>query len=227
VNVTTVITGASRGIGRALADELIRRDDLVINLSRTIPAHDDMRSIPCDVSDYVQVKHAFRVIEHGIGAVPDVLVCNAGYASPPQPIRQTSVFDFGRAFEVNVNGSFYAARQFLRGVQWPGEGFGIVFVASTAALSPRPEWYAYAASKAAVVSLARGIAAEFPRLNVLTVAPGRTATELRQVLAPDEQPGEAQSPEAVALVIADAIAEMRRGGTRRVFDGEPLIVKGE
>jgi 3-oxoacyl-[acyl-carrier protein] reductase len=98
----------------------------------------------------------------------------------------------------------------------------IVNIASTAGITARPGWVAYASSKAAVVSLSQTLAEELAGsgIKIYTISPGRTATELRRKLAPEEDPSTIMQPDAVADVIAMLVSE-----DERTLDGQNIIVR--
>ena len=98
----------------------------------------------------------------------------------------------------------------------------ILNIASTAGITSRPGWVAYAASKAAVVSLSQTLADELAGtgIKVYSISPGRTATELRRILAPDEDPSTIMQPSAVADVIASLMRD-----EERTLDGQNIIVR--
>src|SRR5215213_3705631 len=105
-------------------------------------------------------------------------------------------------FTVNVFSMLILTREVVRAMQ--GRPAKIVNIASTAGITARPGWVAYAASKAAVVSLSQTLSEELAGtgIKVYSISPGRTATELRRKLAPEEDPTSIMQPDAVADVIA-------------------------
>ena len=98
----------------------------------------------------------------------------------------------------------------------------VLNVASTAGITARPGWVAYAASKAAVVNLSATLAEELAGsgVKIYTISPGRTATELRRKLAPDEDPSSIMQPEQVARVIATLMRD-----DELTLDGQNIIVR--
>jgi 3-oxoacyl-[acyl-carrier protein] reductase len=98
----------------------------------------------------------------------------------------------------------------------------ILNVASTAATTSRPGWLAYASSKAAVVSMSSTLADELAGtgIKVYTISPGRCATELRRVLAPEEDLSTIMQPSQVADVIATLVDD-----NESTLDGQNIIVR--
>ena len=98
----------------------------------------------------------------------------------------------------------------------------ILNVASTAGVTPRPGWLAYASSKAAVVSMGETLTNELAEygIKVYTISPGRCATELRRKLAPEEDPTTIMQPEHVAEVIMTLVHD-----DETCLDGQNLIVR--
>ena len=164
---TAVVTGAARGLGKAIAGLLASAGAKVVGL--------DLEGDPsCDVSDEASVEKAFA----RIGGV-DILVNNAGTAVRKSSFAITRE-EWDRVLAVNVTGMFLCSRVAARGMKARGGG-AIVNLASIMGLSgglyPNP---AYQASKGAVVNLTRALALEFAehRIRVNAVAPTFVRTDL-------------------------------------------------
>jgi NAD(P)-dependent dehydrogenase (short-subunit alcohol dehydrogenase family) len=185
-----VVTGASRGIGAAIARELARRGATLTLLGRDEVALADVRqgieasgavasAIVCDVTDHQQVRRAFAGARET--SAPFILVNNAGQAhggyfvdTPPEV--------WERIFDVNVGGAVACIREVLPGMVAAGAG-RIVNIASVAGLKAFRKTAAYTASKHAVVGLTRALALEVGRkgVTVNAVCPGYTATAMAEL----------------------------------------------
>jgi len=185
--LTALITGASSGIGRALALRLgaegarvalvARRADRLEAAARDIAARGgEALVLPCDVSDRAQAfAAAGRALER-FGAI-DLLVNNAGYGHH-RPFLEWDLDDMERVMRVNYLGALYWTKALLPQMVERGHGW-VVFVASVAGKIGVPEESAYVASKFALVGLAESLSyeAEEAGVHVLTVCPGTVRTE--------------------------------------------------
>jgi NAD(P)-dependent dehydrogenase (short-subunit alcohol dehydrogenase family) len=198
---TALITGASRGLGLALARELARRHwRLVIDArgARDLEAaraelamRTDVVAVAGDVSD---PSHRRALID-AAGPRIDLLVNNASLLGPsPQPALADYPLDvLERVYGVNVLAPlalFQAARRAMP------DGAVVMNVTSDAAVEPYPGWGGYGSSKAALEQLTRILAAEHPELRILTVDPGDMNTRMHQEAFPDEDISDRPPPEA-------------------------------
>ncbi|MFT4048770.1 MAG: 3-oxoacyl-ACP reductase FabG [Solirubrobacterales bacterium] len=188
-----LVTGASRGIGRATAALLARNGhDVAITYSsdadgaaETLAAIEGAGQkglvIQADVRSAESVDAAFKEIEEKLGPVT-VLVNNAGVRHDTLALRQSDE-DWGDTLDTNLTGSFYCSRAALRGMVRARWG-RIVMISSVAGLHGNPGQAAYGASKAGMVGLARTLAKEYARKNVTVnvVAPGPVATAMTEGL---------------------------------------------
>ncbi len=228
-----VITGASQGIGRATAVRLAREPAfsgmaLVARNARglegTRAAIDaangdvDVELYPYDLADLDGIPGLVRSIRQRFGAI-DALCNIAGYAEP-KALLDTTTENVVRTYTINVIAMIVLIREAVRTMQHhPAK---ILNVASTAGITSRPGWLAYASSKAAVVSLSSTLADELAGsgIKVYTISPGRCATELRRILAPEEDMSTIMQPEDVADVIAKLLDD-----SESILDGQNIIVR--
>lgn len=228
---TCIITGASQGIGRATAIRLSREPDVgalaliarsAEGLAGTKAAMDGstatVQVYPYDLADLEGIPALIRGIHDEFGRI-DVLCNIAGYAEP-RALLDTTNANILRTYTINVLAMIVVIREVVRLVR--DRPAKILNVASTAGITSRPGWLAYASSKAAVVSLSLTLADELAGtgIKVYTISPGRTATELRRTLAPEEDLTMIMQPDEVADVIARLLDE-----SERILDGQNIIVR--
>jgi 3-oxoacyl-[acyl-carrier protein] reductase len=179
------VTGAARGIGRLIADELATQGALVALLDRDVPsdARELERSgsalaLPCDITDESAVQRAFDVVEDRWGEVA-ILVNNAGILESAS-IEETTTASWRRHFDVNVMGAFFCARRVLPAMRRAGYGRIVSIGSSAGKNGGAREVAAYAASKAALMTLARSIASEYAAEGITSnaLAPALIDTDM-------------------------------------------------
>ncbi|MCF4970153.1 SDR family oxidoreductase [Nostoc sp. CMAA1605] len=182
-----IVTGASRGIGRAIALTLASQGaSVVVNYAgradkaqEVVTEIDKMGvkaiAVQADVSKVADIERLFTETMSQFGKV-DILVNNAGTIIY-KPITEITEADFDKIYAVNVKGTFFACQQAARHMT---EGGRIInFSSSTTALM-LPTYSAYVATKGAVEQISRVLAKELGAKNIAVnvVSPGPTATEL-------------------------------------------------
>ncbi len=179
-----VITGAAGGIGRELV-RLFAEDGITV-IAVDLPGSavagvaaamgDRHAAYTCDVSVEAEVVGMFRDIEARFGRV-DILVNNAALGPTMMPTVDTDVAGFQKAIGVNLLGPFALAREAARRMK---RGGAIVNIASLAGILGNPKRNAYAASKAALISLTKSLACEWAKdgIRVCAVAPGYVRTPM-------------------------------------------------
>ena len=186
---TVIITGASQGSGRAIAEAFLNASYTVVGLSRRLPAWGEAygaRFIPfsCDVSKEDKVERTFSAAEEVVGTPIRVLVNNAGISSS-SPIEADTLDHWEHEFAVNSTGVFLCTRHIIRRLIECGLPGRIINISSIAGRSAFPNLSAYSASKAAVIGFTRSLAVELGRhdITVNAICPGSVDTDMfRDVL---------------------------------------------
>lgn len=185
-----VVTGASRGIGAAVAERLRAEGAQVARLARTLraAAHDAGLDLPCDLTQEADVAHAAERILGQYGA-PDLVVSNAG-AFLVAPLEATRPADFDHQVAVNLRAPFLVARAFLPAMRTARRGIHLT-VGSIADHTAFPDNAAYGASKQGVRALHEVLREEFRGSGVrfTLLSPGPTDTTLWDPVDPDHRPG--------------------------------------
>ncbi|MBN8881257.1 3-oxoacyl-[acyl-carrier-protein] reductase [Salana multivorans] len=183
---TVLVTGATRGIGRAIAERFVALGDRVATLSRGTEVPDGVLAVPGDVTSTEAVDAGFTAIENELGPV-EVLVANAGITRDGLLMRMSDA-DFDDVIDVNLAGAFRCARRASKGMIRLRRG-RIVLISSVVGLYGGAGQVNYSASKAGLVGMARSITRELGGRGITAnvVAPGFIQTAMTDALATDQQ----------------------------------------
>lgn len=229
-----IVTGASRGLGAALARALAGAGARQLLVARSGAALEaaaaDARArggpgrvVHALVEDVAAPGAALRIAQaaHALVGPVDLLVCNAATlgGATLAPLLDCAPDDLARAFEVNALAPLRLARAVVGGMALRGEGV-VLLLGSDAAVEAYPGWGLYGASKAALEHLGRTLAAEVGAagVRVLVVDPGEMDTALHRAALPDADPAGLARPDAVAEALVELVRDPVRApnGSRHV-----------
>lgn len=215
---TAIITGASSGIGRAVALRFLDagwRVGLIARRADRLQAlaadHANAIALPCDVTDEHDVARAFSDFQAQAGRL-DVLFNNAGIFTPPAPIDEIPVADWHRAVAVNLTGMFLCARAAfgLMRHQTP-QGGRIVNNGSISAYAPREGSVTYTTTKHGVTGLTKTLAYDGRAFDIACgqIDIGNARTEMVEDLMAREQAAGRPVPFTIDVaLVADAVLRM-------------------
>jgi NAD(P)-dependent dehydrogenase (short-subunit alcohol dehydrogenase family) len=221
-----LVTGASRGIGAAVARRFAREGAKLVLVARTTGGlqelDDDIRKIsgesatlvPMDLTDYDKIDHMGALLFERFGHL-DVLVGNAAMLGTLSPLGHTDPKVWERTLAVNLTANWRLIRAMDPLLKRSKAGRAI-FVTSTVGAEPRAYWSAYSVSKAGLEMLARTYAAENAKTKVKVnlINPGGTRTALRAQAMPGENPDSVKLPDDVTEAFVDlAEAGCKANGT--------------
>jgi len=207
-----LVTGASRGIGRAMALELARAGAHVVALARTQGALEELDDairglgneatlVPCDLKDFDALDRLGAALYERWGRL-DIFIGNAGLLGPLSPLAHVDPPKWDDVIAVNVTANWRLLRSLDLLLRRSAAG-RVLFMTSGVAHRAdfRPYWGPYAVSKAALEGLARTYAAETAttsQVKIMLVNPGPMRTRMRAAAMPGEDPATLRTPEELA-----------------------------
>lgn len=213
-NRIALITGASRGIGAAVAVRLAREGAHVILVARTqggleevddaIRAQGGQASlVPMDLRDFDAIDRLAAVIGERYGKL-DILVGNAGVLGALSPMSHYEPKTWHQVIDINLNANWRLIRDFDAMLRLSDAGRAM-FVTSGVARITRAYWGPYAVSKAALEKMVLSWAVELEKTNVRAniVDPGRVRTGMRKQAYPGEDPSANPDPAAITDVFVE------------------------
>jgi len=215
--LNVLITGATRGIGKAAALEAARRGAHIIAVGRTQGALEELDDeinelgssatlVPLKLEDFSAIDRLGAAIFERYKSL-DALIGNAGMLGTLSPVAHLSPKDFEKTMAVNFIANYRLIRSFDLPLKEAKAG-RCLFVSSNAANSAKPYWGLYAASKAALNSMVKSYAGEVANtsVNANIFYPGAVRTNMRAKAMPGEDPMSLPHPNKIAPYIIDMIA---------------------
>lgn len=229
-----LITGASRGLGRAAALALAAEGAHVILVARTVGGLEEVDDeiqkaggnatlVPLDLTDYEAIDRLGATIFERWGKL-DILIGNAGILGPLTPVAHVSPDEFDKVLAVNVTANYRLIRS-LDPLLQRSEAGRAVFVTSGAAHKCRPFWGPYSITKAALQAMVKTWAHETEKseLRVNLLSPGPVATQMRAKAMPGEDPETLPKPSELGPLFVELVsADCTRHGEIVAFERSPL-----
>ncbi len=224
-----IITGASQGLGRALALAFSREGANLVITSRNEDALKPVAEeaegagaevlvIAVDVSESEDVEKLVKAAAERFGRI-DVLVNNAGLLGPRVPIAEYPEDEWRKVLEANLTGPFLLSKAVIPHMP---EGGSIVNITSGVSIEGRPRWGAYSVSKFGLEGLTQILAAELEERGIRanSVDPGSMRTEMRAAAYPDEDPMTLITPEENTDVFLYLASDESRNVTGERFKAQ-------
>ncbi|KAK3941936.1 hypothetical protein QBC46DRAFT_381314 [Diplogelasinospora grovesii] len=194
VSKVIIVTGASRGIGLAVANHLLNASHNVVLVSRSQQALQDLKDrFPSQVqylaADLTVLDNASKATELAIKSFGrlDGVIVNHGVLSPMTRLENASIEEWKALYDANFFSALALVKEAIPHLR-ASKG-RIVFTSSGAATGAYTSWAAYGSSKAALNSLAQHVAVEEPSIAAVAVSPGRVDTDMQKELREKGAPG--------------------------------------
>ena len=221
-----IVTGGTKGIGRGIAEALVRegvsvcisarKEDEITEATQALKklSGGEATGLVCDVRDYVQVQSLFARVNAELGGV-DILVNNAGIGIF-SPVAEMSPEDFRAILETNVCGVFYCCHEAIPLMKQRGGGY-IINISSLAGANPHPRMAAYNASKFGLNGFSEALMQEVRHdgIKVSYIMPGSVNTEFGGDTPGDQNSWQLQ-PADIARVVIDLLHHDERSLPSRV-----------
>jgi NAD(P)-dependent dehydrogenase (short-subunit alcohol dehydrogenase family) len=228
----TLITGGSKGIGKAIAKAFLKEGATVIICGRNerdlkrsrdeLSKFGNISYIKADISKRNEVKLLRSKIERNFGKL-DVLVNNAGILGLRKPIIDYDEDIWQKTIHINLNAQFFVTKALLPLLMKTNDS-SIINVSSSVGRRGKAEWGAYAASKFGLEGLTHVLADELKsKVRVNSVNPGGTMTEMRAEAYPEEDPDTLPTPDDITPIFVYLASEDSINVTGEAFNARDWI----
>lgn len=226
-----LITGASKGIGRGLAEVFLgegasvflcaRGDEALARTARELRSRFGEERVGFLAADVSEPREAEKLARAAVERFPglSILVNNASILGKRAPIEDVDVATWDAVLKVNTSSLFYVTRPLLPHLQSLGEG-SIINVSSSVGRKGKPNWGPYAVSKFGLEGFTQVLAAELEPggIRVNSVNPGATRTGMRADAYPNEDPMTLPTPEDIAEIFVYLASDESRTVTGQAFE---------
>ena len=224
-----LVTGASQGLGRALALAYTKEGASLVVNSRSDegirPVAEEVEGLGAEVlavpADVSRGEDARRLVDEAVGRFGgiDVLVNNAGLLGPRVAVEEYPEEEWRRVIDANLTGPYLVSKAAIPHLR---NGASIINVVSGVSVEGRAEWGAYSVSKFGVEGLSQILAAELEGRGVRSnaVDPGGMRTEMRAAAYPQEDPQTRITPEENTAVFVYLASDESKGVTGRRFKAQ-------
>ncbi len=229
-----LITGGSRGIGRAIASSYAHegarvfitargQTDLTATADAIGAAGGDVRWFAADLAKAQEIKSLVRQMDKIYGGI-DILVNNASLLGPRETIARYPLRAWEQVIKVNLTALFVVTQEALRMMTQQKKG-SIINVSSGVGRTGKARWGAYAASKFGVEGFTQVLAAEVAEdhIRVNAVNPAATRTEMRAEAYPEEDPLTLPTPEEITGAFLYLASDESQGVTGKSFDARDWL----
>ncbi len=229
-----IITGGSKGLGKALLDRFLAEGAEVAICGRNTKELEavvkkvgstkyKILAIPCDIADSGQVERFVTKVLDDFGSV-DILVNNASRLGPRVAVAEYPLSEWDETLQTNINGAFFITRLVLPPMMKRGAGC-IINVSSSVGRAGRKLWGAYAVSKFALEGLTQVLSEELKPFNIRvnSVNPGPMATEMRKAAYPQEDQSLLRTPDQLTDIFVYLASQDGVGISGQAFDASTFI----
>jgi len=206
-NKYAIVTGSSRGIGKAITEALLQEGCTVIGWNRTNPdfKHERFHHVGVDIADEDQVKRAFEQTTQLVGKQIQILINNAGIGYKGAT-EEMPASEWQRLFNVNVHGLFYTTQRVIPRMKEMKEGH-IINISSGAGTNGIAGMAAYCGTKHAVHGISHALHAElrYDGIKVTCLSPGSVHSNFSQEMGSPPSKTNKMRPEDIAYSVVHAL----------------------